>query len=244
MTAAAGHGGAVPRGAQPDVWADIYESLDAEGYAVTGPLLSSAACRRVRAYFDSPAIAFRKTIDMARHGFGRGQYRYFDYPLPDDVAALRASLYARLQPIANDWAERLGEEPAWPETLAELLARCHAAGQRRPTPLLLRYGAGDYNRLHQDLYGDIHFPLQVIVLLSRPGRDFSGGELVLVEQRPRMQSRPIVVPLAQGQAAIVPVRARPCRGVRGFYRVQMRHGVGEVRSGSRTTLGLIFHDAK
>ncbi len=180
---------------------------------------------------------------MARHNFGRGEYKYFGYPLPDTVAGLRAAFYPHLARIANDWAQRLGDEARWPATLDRLLARCHRAGQRRPTPLLLRYRTGDYNCLHQDLYGDIQFPLQVIVQLTARGEDFDGGELVLVEQRPRMQSRPIVVDLPQGAAAIVPVRYRPVRGARGWRRTQMRHGVSAVTAGTRQTLGLIFHDA-
>lgn len=223
-------------------WQAAAADLDEHGCAAVGPLLGTADCRRLRGLFDDPESRFRSTVDMARYDFGRGRYRYFDYPLPPVVAALREALYPGLAAIANGWAQRLGQPP-WPETLAALLARCHAAGQQRPTPLLLRYGADDFNCLHQDLYGPIHFPLQVVVLLSEPGVEFDGGELVLVEQRPRRQSRPLVVPLAQGGAAIVPVRERPRRGTRGDYRVQMRHGVSRVLRGSRTTLGLIFHDA-
>jgi hypothetical protein len=224
-------------------WAAVAEALDGEGYATLPALLSAGECRRLRERFDEEPL-FRATIDMARYNFGRGTYRYFAYPLPDDVQALRAALYPPLARIANDWAKRLGQPAEWPESLAELTAHCHRHGQARPTPLLLRYGSGDYNCLHQDLYGPIHFPLQVIVMLSDPGRDFSGGELVLVEQRPRMQSRPMVVPLALGAAAIVPVRERPRLGTRGYHRVQMRHGVSRVSCGTRTTLGVIFHDAR
>jgi uncharacterized protein len=180
---------------------------------------------------------------MARHGFGRGEYRYFADPVPAFVSELRASLYAKLAPVANGWWARLGIEARYPDTFAECLAQSHAAGQRLPTPLLLRYGAGDFNCLHQDLYGEFFFPLQVAVLLDEPDRDFSGGEFVLVEQRPRMQSRPIVVPLRKGDAVIFPCRDRPRRGTRGFHRTTMRHGVSELRSGHRHTLGLIFHDA-
>ncbi len=180
---------------------------------------------------------------MARHGFGRGEYRYFAYPLPPLVAALRALLYPRLVPVADRWHERMGMPTRFPGNHADFLARCHAAGQRRPTPLLLRYGAGDYNCLHQDLYGDHVFPVQAAVLLSAPGTAFTGGEFVLTEQRPRMQSRAAVVPLARGDAVIFAVNARPVRGSRGDYRVAMRHGVSEIRRGRRHTLGLIFHDA-
>ena len=224
-------------------WSRIAEDLDRDGFAVTPPLLAPQACVKLRARFDDPGTRFRATIDMARYNFGRGCYRYFDHPLPAEVGALRATLYPPLAGIANVWAERLGSAPDWPDSLEALTARCRTAGQTRPTPLLLRYGEDDYNCLHQDLYGPLHFPLQVIVMLSDPAREFSGGELVLVEQRPRMQSRPMVVILNQGQAAVVPVRERPRLGTRGWHRVQMRHGVSRVRSGSRTTLGVIFHDA-
>lgn len=221
----------------------LASALDEDGYALLPGVLTAADCARIRAYWDDPAIAFRSTVDMARHGFGRGRYRYFAYPLPADVAGLRQSFYALLAPLANDWAERLGLAPDWPPALEALTERCRAAGQARPTPLLLRYAAGDYNCLHQDLYGDIHFPLQVIVGLSDPRRDFSGGELVLVEQRPRQQSRASVVPLGLGDAAVIPVRERPRRGKRGWHRAGMRHGVSELGRGERSTLGLIFHDA-
>lgn len=225
-------------------WGALARTLDDEGVAVTSPLLSRAACRGLRQRFDDEGTAFRSTIDMSRHNYGSGMYRYFDYPLPAEVQTLREAFYPPLAAIANEWAGRMGNTGRWPATLIELTERCHADGQRRPTPLLLRYGEGDYNRLHQDLYGPIHFPLQVIVLLSEPGTEFEGGELILVEQRPRVQARPIVVPLQQGAAAIVPVKERPRRGARGFHRVAMRHGVSRVRRGSRTTLGLIFHDAQ
>ena len=181
---------------------------------------------------------------MARHGFGRGEYKYFAYPLPDIVAALRPALYAPLVPIANRWNEAMGIAVRYPATHAEFIARCHAAGQTRPTPLLLRYGAGDYNCLHQDLYGEHVFPLQVVILLSQPDTDFTGGELVLTEQRPRMQSRAEVVPLKRGDAAVFAVHHRPVQGTRGFYRVNMRHGVSRLTSGRRHTAGIIFHDAK
>ncbi|MDX1481425.1 MAG: 2OG-Fe(II) oxygenase [Woeseiaceae bacterium] len=223
-------------------WAAAADALDDEGYALTGRLLTPRRCRQLRRRYDD-AKAFRSVIDMQRHNFGRGQYKYFDYPLPRLVEVLRKHFYAGLAPIANRWNERLDIDDRWPDSLDELTARCHAAGQRRPTPLLLRYRENDYNCLHQDLYGDIRFPFQVIVLLSRPGEEFEGGELILVEQRPRMQSRPMVVPIPQGCAAIIPVRERPREGRRGWYRTQLRHGVSRLRRGERFTLGLIFHDA-
>ena len=231
----------------PDVdaldWPAIEASLAERGYATTAPFLDTSTCAELRRLYDDPETSFRSTINMARYNFGSGQYRYFDYPLPDLVRLLRAEFYARLAPIANAWATVLRMETDWPAELDELLERCHASGQARPTPLLLRYGPGDYNCLHQDLYGPIHFPLQVVILLSEPDVDFMGGELVLVEQRPRMQSRPILPQLRQGAAAIIPVRERPRQGTRGYHRAAMRHGVGEIRSGERLTLGLIFHDA-
>ncbi len=225
-------------------WEAMTHDLDAQGFAVTPPIVAAAACRRLRRSFDDGTARFRATVDMARYNFGRGRYRYFDYPLPGVVEALRQALYPHLAAIANTWHERLGQPADWPASLDDLTARCHAQGQLRPTPLLLRYQAGDFNCLHQDLYGPIHFPLQAVVLLSRPGEEFTGGELILVEQRPRMQSRPLVVPLLQGQAAIIPVRERPRRGARGWHRAKMRHGVGTVTGGCRSTLGLIFHDAR
>jgi hypothetical protein len=181
---------------------------------------------------------------MARHNFGRGEYKYFDYPLPDLVSGLRAALYTRLASVANHWNAAMKIDLRFPAQHADFLARCHDAGQTRPTPLLLSYESGDYNCLHQDLYGEHVFPLQLAVLLSRPGRDFSGGELVLTEQRPRMQSRPEVVPLGQGDAVVFAVHHRPVKGTRGYYRVNMRHGVSRLRSGRRRTLGIIFHDAR
>ena len=217
--------------------------LDAQGFATVEKLLDAGECRAlIDLYAD--ARRFRKRVVMAQHGFGQGEYQYFGAPLPPLVAELRSLLYERLAPVANRWSESLATGVRFPERLAEYLARCHAAGQARPTPLLLRYSAGDYNRLHQDLYGEEVFPLQATVLLSQPGRDFTGGEFVLTEQRPRMQSRVEVVPLAQGDAVVFAVRERPVPGSRGFHRVQMRHGVSRLRSGHRTALGVIFHDAR
>ena len=225
-------------------WERVDAELDAEGWSTLGPLLGRDACRALIRAFDRDAL-FRSTVDMARHGFGRGVYRYFAAPLPDLVADLRAGLYARLAPIARRWAAALGDQPdAYPDTLAEYLTACHAAGQRRPTPLLLRYGAGDYNCLHQDLYGAMAFPLQVVIPLSRPGDDYEGGELLFYEQRPRRQSRATAVAPAAGEALAFANRMRPCAGTRGFYRVQMRHGLSTVRRGERVALGLIFHDAR
>ena len=224
-------------------WAAVEASLDQTGLAVLGTLLDAAECRRLSAlYDDEDGQRFRSRVVMARHGFGRGEYKYFAAPLPPEVAALRAALYARLAPVANRWSEAMGSPVRYPAEHAEFLARCHAAGQTKPTPLLLRYGAGDYNCLHQDLYGEHALPLQAVVLLSAPGEQFEGGELVLTEQRPRMQSRAEVVPLRQGEAAAFAVNHRPVQGTRGAYRVTMRHGVSRVRRGERHTLGIIFHD--
>ena len=223
-------------------WAGIADELDAQGCAMLDALLSPAECRALAALYADGTL-FRSRVVMARHGFGRGEYQYFGYPLPDTVASLRSTIYPRLAPIANRWNAAMGIDVRYPDAHAEFLARCHAAGQRRPTPLLLQYGAGDYNCLHQDLYGEHVFPLQVAILLSEPGRDFSGGEFVLTEQRPRMQSRPQVVPLRQGDAVVSAVHQRPVQGTRGSYRVNLRHGVSRVRSGHRHTLGIIFHDA-
>jgi uncharacterized protein len=224
-------------------WAQIEASLDEHGYAVIPRLLLSEQCRALASLYlhDAP---FRSRIDMTRHGFGKGEYKYFDYPLPDIVAALRSTLYPRLVPVANRWMSTLGGDVRYPPTHAAFIRRCHAAGQVRPTPLLLQYGADDYNCLHQDLYGEHVFPIQVAVLLSQPGRDFAGGEFVLTEQRPRMQSRVEVVPLSEGDAAVFAVSHRPVQGTRGAYRVNMRHGVSRLRSGHRYTLGIIFHDAR
>ncbi len=224
-------------------WGRVASELDTAGLAPLGGLLSAAECEALAALYDDEC-SFRSTIVMARHGFGRGEYKYFAYPLPPMVAALRPALYARLVPIANRWSEAMGIAVRYPESHAEFIKRCHAAGQTRPTPLLLKYGAGDYNCLHQDLYGEHVFPLQVVILLSEPGKDFTGGEFVLTEQRPRMQSRAEVVPLARGDAAVFAVHHRPVAGTRGFYRVTMRHGVSRLRSGHRQTAGIIFHDAK
>ncbi|MFC3550670.1 2OG-Fe(II) oxygenase [Lysobacter cavernae] len=238
-------------------WAGIASELDARGHAHVPALLDAAQCRALAAGYDRPD-GFRSRVVMARHGFGRGEYRYFAYPLPAAVATLRAAFYLRLVPIAHRWNEAMGSDVRYPATHADFIARCHAAGQTRPTPLLLRYDTGDYNCLHQDLYGEHVFPLQLAVLLSQPQRgpggdlnksglndgDFSGGEFVLTEQRPRMQSRAEVVPLQQGDAVVFAVHQRPVQGTRGPYRVQLRHGVSRVRSGRRHTLGVIFHDAQ
>lgn len=223
-------------------WARIAADLDAFGCATTGPLLAPDACEAIAALYDRED-GFRSRIVMARHGFGRGEYKYFAAPLPGPVARLRATFWPHLAPIANRWNEAMGLTPRFPARHEEFLARCHAAGQRRPTPLLLRYEAGDYNCLHQDLYGEHVFPLQLAILLSEPGRDFTGGEFVLTEQRPRMQSRAEVVPLSQGEGVIFAVHHRPVQGTRGTYRVNLRHGVSRIRSGRRHTLGIIFHDA-
>jgi hypothetical protein len=224
-------------------WTAVAAALDAEGWAVLPRLLDATDCADVAALYDGDPARFRSHVVMARHGFGRGEYRYFADPLPPLVARPRGALYERLVPIANRWHERLGMAVRFPPAHADFLDRCHAAGQTRPTPLLLRYGEGDYNCLHQDLYGEHVFPLQVAVLLSEPGRDFEGGEFVLTEQRPRMQSRAAVVPLGRGDAVVFAVNSRPHKGTRGDYRVVLRHGVSKLRSGRRHTLGLIFHDA-
>ena len=223
-------------------WTAIAADLDAHGCAVVPRLLDRETCTAVAGWYDRPDL-FRSTVIMARHGFGRGEYRYFRYDLPELVGDLRRALYPPLAEIANRWNELLGEPLRFPNEHAAFLAHCHAAGQTRPTPLLLRYGPGDYNCLHQDLYGEHVFPIQAAVLLSEPGRDFEGGEFVLTEQRPRMQSRAEVVPLRQGDAVVFPVHHRPVRGSRGIYRVNLRHGVSRLRAGARHTLGVIFHDA-
>jgi hypothetical protein len=223
-------------------WNFVQAELDREGWAVLPGLLSPAECDAMSSLY-GPGAIFRSHVVMARHGFGRGEYRYFAYPLPSLVEQLRTALYPRLVPIANRWHERMGIDTRFPGEHAAFLERCHAAGQGRPTPLLLQYGAGDYNCLHQDLYGEHVFPLQVAILLSQPGEDFTGGEFILTEQRPRMQSRASVVPLGKGDAVVFAVNSRPHRGSRGDYRVKLRHGVSTVRSGKRHTLGIIFHDA-
>ena len=222
-------------------WPHLEHDLDAHGYAVLPGLITPETCRALSALYEQPV--FRSHVHVARHGFGRGEYKYFAYPLPDAVAELRARLYPHLVPIANRWHQRMGMDVRFPADHTEFLARCHAAGQTRPTPLLLQYGVDDYNCLHQDLYGDHVFPLQVAILLSRPEEDFTGGEFVLAEQRPRMQSVASVVPLQQGDAVTFAVHHRPVAGTRGDYRVTLRHGVSRVRSGRRHTLGIIFHDA-
>ncbi|SFI75417.1 2OG-Fe(II) oxygenase [Bradyrhizobium sp. Gha] len=224
-------------------WPQITAELDSHGCAILKGLLTPDQCRAVAALYPDDAH-FRSRIVMGRHGFGRGEYKYFSYPLPDIIAQLRPALYAHLQGVANSWNEAMGIDIRYPATHAPFLKRCHEAGQARPTPLLLQYEAGDYNCLHQDLYGEHVFPLQVAILLSEPGRDFTGGEFVLTEQRPRMQSRAEVVPLAQGDAVAFAVHHRPVQGTRGTYRVNLRHGVSRIRSGQRHTLGVIFHDAK
>ena len=226
----------------PD-WQAIGEELDAHGCAIISGQLSADDCAALTASYDSDKI-FRSRIVMGRHGFGRGEYKYFAYPLPDVVAALRTALYPPLADIANRWNAAMNIDGHYPAEHAAFLKRCHAAGQTKPTPLLLQYGEGDYNCLHQDLHGEHVFPLQVAFLLSEPGRNFTGGEFVLTEQRPRMQSRADVVPLRRGDGVIFPVHHRPVQGTRGTYRVNMRHGVSRLRSGHRHTLGIIFHDAR
>jgi hypothetical protein len=223
-------------------WTAVRAQLDAQGWALLPKLLPIAQCLQLAALYTGEH-GFRSRVIMARHGFGRGEYRYFAYPLPRIVQTLRSRLYPSLVPIANGWNERLGDAARFPATLEAFLARCHAAGQTQPTPLLLQYQQGDYNCLHQDLYGAHVFPLQLTVLLSAPGADFHGGEFVMTEQRPRMQSRAHVVPLAQGDAVLLGVHRRPVRGTRGDYQVKLRHGVSALRSGRRHTLGIIFHDA-
>jgi uncharacterized protein len=223
-------------------WDRVSQDLEAQGCAMLEGLLTPEACDALAGLYPVDGL-FRRRVVMARHGFGRGEYKYFHYPLPDLIAELRTSLYPHLVSIANRWNTAMGLDVRYPATHAEFLARCHDAGQRLPTPLLLRYDAGDYNCLHQDLYGEHVFPLQLTILLSEPGRDFTGGEFVLTEQRPRRQSRPEVVPLRQGDAVVFAVRQRPVQGARGVYRVTLRHGVSRLRSGHRHTVGIIFHDA-
>ena len=221
---------------------DLGAALDRDGHAVLPGLLDAKQCAELAALYDDRE-AFRSRVVMARHGFGQGEYKYLAYKLPPVVQRLRETLYPLVAPTANRWQQQLGLNANFPDTLDGYLARCHAAGQQRPTPLILKYGPGDYNCLHQDLYGELVFPLQATVLLSRPGQDFAGGEFLLVEQRPRRQSKGEVVPLSQGDAVVFPVNHRPVAGTRGYYRVTMRHGVSRLHSGQRFTLGIIFHDA-
>ena len=220
----------------------IEAALDSEGYAALPPLLTPTECGELAGLYDQTEL-FRSRIEMARYNFGRGEYKYFDYPLPAPVEELRQAFYLRLVSTANRWMERLGLDPAYPADLADFLARCHEHGQTRSTPLILRYEAGGYNALHQDLYGEIAFPFQVVFLLSQPSQDFTGGELLLVEQRPRAQSRGTSITLEQGAALIFPNNYRPVKGTRGYYRTTVRHGVSHLKSGRRFSLGLIFHDA-
>ena len=224
-------------------WTGVASDIDAHGCATVGPFLSPHECRAIADLYGSDE-PFRSRIVMARHGFGRGEYKYFAYPLPSMIAKLRGTFYPQLAQIANRWNAQMSSPVRYPSAHDEFLQRCHKAGQTKPTPLLLQYEAGDYNCLHQDLYGEHVFPLQIAILLSEPGTDFTGGEFVLTEQRPRMQSRAEVVPLRQGEGVIFPVHHRPVQGTRGVYRVNMRHGVSRLRSGQRHTLGIIFHDAK
>ncbi|TIX87221.1 2OG-Fe(II) oxygenase [Rhizobium sp. P44RR-XXIV] len=224
-------------------WKALTGELDSYGCAVLPKLLTPEECSHIAALYRDKSH-FRSHIIMARHGFGKGEYRYFNYPLPDLVGGLRTALYPRLAGVANDWNERMGMAQRFPADHASYLRQCHDAGQTRPTPLLLQYVPGDFNCLHQDLYGDLCFPIQVAILLSEPGRDFSGGEFALTEQRPRMQSRVEVVPLHQGDAVAFAVHNRPVQGTKGNYRVNLRHGVSRVRSGMRHTVGIIFHDAR
>jgi len=221
----------------------IQEAIDQSGFWLSPTVIDPGTCAQLAGLYEGSEALFRSTVSMARYGFGQGEYKYFARPLPEAVGALRKALYRIMAPVANAWNVRLGKPADWPAEHETLVERCAAAGQSRPTPLLLRYGVGDYNCLHQDLYGDIHFPLQAIVLLDRPLEDFDGGELLLVEQRPRKQSRPRVIPMVRGAIAVIPVKERPVEGVRGVSRIQVRHGVSEVRRGARRTLGVIFHDA-
>jgi uncharacterized protein len=224
-------------------WDDIRAQLDRRGFAVTAPMLAARECEALAGLFDGGR--FRSTIDMARHRFGDGRYRYFDHPLPGAIQKLRCAFYERLAPVANEWSERLGGDAnAFPLEHAELIGRCRTAGQERPTPLLLRYGPGDWNALHQDLYGDVFFPFQALTVLSEPGVDFEGGQFVLLEQRPRAQSRAHVIEPPRGAFVVFPTRERPNAGKRGWHKVGLRHGVSTITSGSRTALGVIFHDAK
>ena len=224
-------------------WDALRNGLDRDGFAQTPPVYAAGECRELERLFDDDA-RFRSTVDMRRHRFGEGEYRYFDAPLPSPIDEARGAFYPPLAELANSWAERLGQPGRFPAELEEFLGRCHRAGQRRTTPLILRYHEGGHNALHQDLYGEIAFPLQAVTILNRPGRDFDGGQFVLVEQRPRAQSRAHVIELNRGAFLIFPTRERPVRGTRGCYRTNMRHGVATVHSGERTTIGIIFHDAR
>lgn len=223
-------------------WARAQDELDTQGWTIAANLLSHLEADQIAALYSQPQ-GFRSHVIMGRHGFGRGEYRYFSYPLPSLIQSLRTAAYSNLAPIANRWCERLGQLTRFPPVHAAFLERCHAAGQLRPTPLLLRYGPQDYNCLHRDLYGEQVFPIQIAILLDQPGEDFDGGEFVMTEQRPRMQTRPMVLPLRKGDAAIFAVNTRPMKGVRGDYQVKLNHGVSKLRSGKRHTLGIIFHDA-
>ena len=233
----------IPSRIQAIDWTSIAQDLDAHGSAKVAHLLSQEECEMVATYYAQDDL-FRSRIVMGRHGFGRGEYKYFRYPLPRLIGELRTRIYPYLVPIANRWQTAMGLKAHYPAMHKDFIERCHQAGQTKATPLVLQYGAEDYNCLHQDLYGEQVFPLQLTILLSQPHKDFTGGEFVLTEQRPRMQSRPEVVPLRQGDAVIFPVNQRPVQGQRGLYRVNMRHGVSRIRSGHRQTLGIIFHDAK
>ena len=224
-------------------WERVWHDLDAQGSAMIERLLSADECQTLAGLYPQDDL-FRSRVVMERHGFGRGEYKYFNYPLPELIACLRTGVYPHLVPLANRWNAAMGSDGCYPEQHADFLARCHQAGQDRPTPLLLQYGTDDYNCLHQDLYGEHVFPLQLAILLSAPNQDFTGGEFVMTEQRPRMQSRPIVVPLRQGDGVVFAVHQRPVQGTRGVYRVNLRHGVSRVRSGHRHTVGIIFHDAQ
>jgi hypothetical protein len=237
------HTGAVDDRVDTFDWERVQDDLDAQGSAMLERLLSRDECQAIAGLFPTDDI-FRSHVAMGRHGFGRGEYKYFSYPLPELIEDLRTAVYPHLVPIANRWNTAMGIDVQYPAKHVDFLERCHQAGQIRPTPLLLQYGADDYNCLHQDLYGEHVFPLQLAILLSEPGHDFTGGEFVMTEQRPRMQSRPMVVPLRQGDGVIFAVHNRPVQGTRGTYRVNLRHGVSRIRSGHRHTVGIIFHDAQ
>jgi hypothetical protein len=223
-------------------WPTYQQTLSETGFALLPPFLSPTECRELAGLFDKPDL-YRKTILMQKHGYGSGEYKYFNYPLPPVVDALRHELFTHLAPIANDWNHKLGLPQRYPIDLHDWLTTCHNAGQTRPTPLILKYGEGDWNALHQDMYGDLYFPFQAVLFLNQPGQDFTGGEFVLLEQRPRMQSRAIVLQPEQGQILFFTTKFRPIKSTRGYYRIGLRHGVSEVKTGQRMTLGLIFHDA-